>query len=196
MKRTYPALFFAIVFVATILIAKTSNHTPKGWHFNAKNTSEYEVGTDNSTFESGSSSAYIISSNTTGKEFGNLMQAISAKEYLGKRLQLTGWIKTENVTGRCQMWMRIDGKKQGEMLSFDNMGMRPITGTTDWKQYSIVLDVPENSRLINYGVLIVNTGKVWIDNFQLKEVDKSVRTTNMLKENTLPTSPVNLDFEE
>jgi len=38
-------------------------------------------------------------------------------------------------------------------------------------------------------------GKVWLDNFELKEVDKNVPVTNHTKESNLPSWPVNLDFE-
>ncbi len=196
MKKLVVILFVALVSITAFLIAQNNNRVPKGWHFGAMNTSLYETGIDNSTFESGHSSVYIKSNNTDTKEFGNIMQAINAENYLGKRLRLTGYIKSENVTGSCQMWMRIDGQSRGESLAFDNMQDRQIKGTTDWKQYSIVLDVPANSRIINYGALIVGTGKMWIDSFKIEEVNKSVPVTDISKINNLPSSPVNLDFEE
>jgi len=61
--------------------------------------------------------------------------------------------------------------------------------------YEIVLDIPENSTTINYGVLLGGNGKVWFDSFELKEVDKNVPVTNLKKESKLPSQPVNLDFE-
>ncbi len=79
------------------------------------------------------------------------MQSISAENYLDKRLRLSGFIKSKDVNGWSGMWMRIDGDN-GKQLGFDNMQTRPIKGTTDWKQYEIVLDVPANSKTINYGV--------------------------------------------
>lgn len=45
-------------------------------------------------------------------------------------------------------------------------------------------------------VLLSGQGKVWFDNFQLEEVDKSVQVTNLMKGNKLPNKPINLDFEE
>ncbi|NCQ12308.1 MAG: hypothetical protein GW809_09255 [Bacteroidetes bacterium] len=122
------------------------------------------------------------------------MQTISADNYLGKRLKLSGYIKTEDVEKSSGMWMRIDGFNQ-EQLGFDNMKGREIKGNSDWNKYEIVLDIPSNSMSINYGVLLAGNGKVWFDNFQIEEVDKSVETTNIIKENKLPNEPVNLDFE-
>jgi len=45
-------------------------------------------------------------------------------------------------------------------------------------------------------VLLGGDGKVLFDNFQIKEVDKSIPVTNRIKENKLPSKPINLDFEE
>ena len=195
MKKLFVILFTILTVVATIIIAKNNNEVPKGWFFRAVDASLYEVGTDNTTSESGKACAYVISHNSTESEFGNLMQAIDAKNYLGKRLQLTAYIKSINVS---RVWMRIDGKnpEYKQSLGFDNMGKRPITGTTDWKQYSIVLDVPDNSAAINYGFLIVGTGEFWVDNVKITEVNKTVPVTNIAFQYSLPSTPVNLNFEE
>ncbi len=91
--------------------------------------------------------------------------------------------------------MRVDGEG-GRQLGFDNMVNRAVKGTTDWKEYSIVLDVPENSKSINYGVLLGGDGEVWFDSFKLEEVGKDVPVTNLTKEPKLPAAPSNLGFEE
>ena len=91
--------------------------------------------------------------------------------------------------------MRIDGE-DNKPLEFDNMQDRGITGTTDWNKYKIVLDIPSNSKAINYGVLLGGLGKVWFDNLKIEEVDNSVPVTNPRKERKLPAEPINMDFEE
>jgi hypothetical protein len=45
---------------------------------------------------------------------------------------------------------------------------RPITGTTDWGKYEIVLNVPENSTGILYGILLAGTGEAWVNGMQLE----------------------------
>ena len=123
------------------------------------------------------------------------MQTIKAENYLGKRLRLSGYIKSEDVEGWSGMWMRIDGENYMQM-GFDNMRNRPIKGTSDWKKYEIVLDIPPDSKSINYGVLLNGDGKVWFDDFKLEEVDDNVPVTNIVSEKMIPDQPVNLDFEE
>lgn len=195
MKKLIVASFIIVIVITTFLIATDNNQIPNGWLPAGSNPSEYEISIDNSIFQNGKSCAYIKSKSPKENEFGTLMQTISAESYLGKRLQLSGYIKSENIKGWSGMWMRIDGENN-QQLGFDNMQDRAIRGTTAWKKYDIVLDIPLNSKSINYGILLGGEGKVWFDNFELKEVEKTIQVTNLMKENKLPVKPVNLDFEE
>ncbi|MFO7524372.1 MAG: hypothetical protein R6W68_02875 [Ignavibacteriaceae bacterium] len=195
MKKLMVVLFAIAAIVTTLLIANNNNQVPKGWFPAGSNPSEYEMNIDHSIFQSGQSSAYIKSKSPKENEFGTLMQTISAENYLGKRLRLSGYIKSEDIKGWSGIWMRIDGENN-QQLGFDNMLGREIKGTTDWKKYNVVLDIPSNSKTINFGVMLGGNGKVWFDNFNLEEVDKSVQVTNLMKENKLPNKPINLDFEQ
>jgi hypothetical protein len=192
MKKIMGSLFMIAIVFATLLLAQ--NKIPKGWFPAGSNPSEYEMGIDNTTFENGHACAYIKSKSPKENEFGTLMQSIEAKNYLGKRIQLSGYIKSQDVKGWSGMWMRIDGENN-QQLGFDNMVNRAIKGTTGWNKYEIVLDIPSTSKVINYGVLLDGKGKVWFDNFQLKEVGKNIPVTNLKKENKLPSQPINLNFE-
>ncbi|MBX4384424.1 hypothetical protein K4G98_28085, partial [Mycobacterium tuberculosis] len=69
------------------------------------------------------------------------------------------------------------------------MDNRPITGTNEWNHYTIVLDVPEESMSIHFGVLLIGKGKVWMDGFQLVEVSEHVPTTNLSFQESLPKEP-------
>ena len=194
MKKIIAALFVIAVLITVLIIANYNNKIPNGWFPAGSNPSEYEMGIDNSTFQNGEACAFIKSKSPKENQFGTLMQTISAEYYLGKRLMLSGYIKSEDVEGWSGMWMRIDGESN-QQVGFDNMFDRAIKGTTDWKKYQIVLDIPSNSKTINYGVLLNGDGEVWFDNFELKEVDKNVPLTSLKKENKIPSQPVNLDFE-
>jgi hypothetical protein len=104
-------------------------------------------------------------------------------EYVGKRVRLTGFVKAEQVTGSAGLWMRVDGPggyssgKPAQMLAFDNMQDRPITGTTDWGQYQVVLDVTSTAANLAFGILLAEVGHVWLDGVNLEVVDTTVPTT-------------------
>ena len=195
MKKIFAGLFVITFAVAAFLIAGGNDKIPNGWYPAGSNPSAYEMGVDNSSSQSGNACAFIKSKSPKQNEFGTLMQTFSAEDYLGKRLKLSGYVKTENVESWSCIWMRIDDKNN-QQVGFDNMMNRPIKGTTEWKEYSIVLDVPANSNTINFGLLLAGNGKIWADNFTLVEVDESVPVTSIKKENKFPTRPINMDFEE
>lgn len=67
-------------------------------------------------------------------------------------------MKTEKLMKWCA-WMRGDSAV-GDGLQFDNMEGHSIIGTTEWNQYSNVLDVPTESDFIFFGVLLIGEGKV------------------------------------
>jgi hypothetical protein len=131
---------------------------------------------------------------TTGKTIGSFksvsnkingfitaMQSNMVDKYLGKRIRMTGYVRTENVAEWAGLWMRVGIKGGDEALAFDNMRYgkkdRSIKGTTERTKYEIVLDVPQNSANIIYGVMLVGTGQIYFDSFILEVVDETVPTT-------------------
>ncbi len=191
-------LSLIVILITTLTFLSTNKVNAQsidGWFISGSKKESYNIGLDKSTFQSGGVSAYIESNadETKIKGFGTLMQTCSADNYLGKRVKMTAYIKTKGVINKAGMWMRVDSKEPRETLSFDNMSNRPIKGDTDWKKYEIILDVPENSDRLNFGVLINDIGKAWIDNISFEIVDKAKPTTTNAKR-TIPTKPMNLDF--
>ncbi len=195
MKKSLLIIPLFIAAITIIIFSKNSPEAPEGWFAAGNKPSEYDMGTDNSIYQNGTSSAFIKSKSPGSNEFGTLMQTISAENYVNKRMRLSGYIKSDNVKGWCGMWMRIDGSNH-EQLGFDNMGNRPVKGTTDWNQYEIVLDIPSGSETINYGVLLGGDGEIWFDNLKLEEVDKNVPVTSVKMRMNLSSEPVNMDFEK
>lgn len=168
----------------------------KGWMLSGTHPHNYEMGTDKKVFHQGQSAGYLQSKTAANEnEFATMMQMFKADQFKGKRLKLSSFIKAENVENYCGMWMRVDDSL-GDVLQFDNMSDRPITSTTDWNYYSIVLDVPESSGSVSFGILLAGKGKVWADEFHFSIVDVSTPTTNMDLSHTILEEPTNLSFED
>ena len=102
-------------------------------------------------------------------------QSLTATPYLGKRIRLTAYASSQNLS-RAGLWMSVDGSQKRR--PFDNMMNRPIRGTTDWQAYSIVLDVPEDATSIVIGGLMIGRGKLWLDDFALEAVGPDVALTD------------------
>lgn len=168
---------------------------PRGWYISGNNPDDYQIGLDRNVAHSGNASGSIKSKTSRPEGNVTLMQAFKGKDYCGKRLRLSGYVKTKGVEYFAGLWMRIDDK-QGQTLSFDNMEDRPIRKTTEWKQYDVVLDVPEETDNIAFGILLEGPGQVWVDDFQFEIVGEDVPTTDMkVIEAPIPETPTNLDFE-
>jgi hypothetical protein len=155
----------------------------EGWFQSGSKPDSYVIGLDDKVKYNGKQSYYMESIKNVSEGFGTLMNIEKLDKYIGKRVKLTGYIKTENIDKWAGMWMRVDGVVQGQTLGFDNMQNRPIKGTNDWTKYEIVLDVPISSTGIYYGVLIGGNGKVWLNEFSFEIVSNGVPTTNMNKGN-------------
>jgi transcriptional regulator with XRE-family HTH domain len=188
--------FLSVVLALTLFfMIKNESHAQSinGWFISGSKAKSYEIGLDKSVTKSGKKCAYIKSIEDDIKGFGTIMQSCDAKFYIGKRIKMTGFVKTEDVTNRSGMWLRVDSKFEKKYLSFDNMRDRPIKGDSDWTQYEIILNVPKESSTLNYGVLINGTGKVWFDRLSFEILGD---ITDQIPVSKIPEKPSNIDFEE
>lgn len=176
-------------------VKMTEKTNIKGWLLSGSHPHLYEMLTDPKVFHAGTRSGLLTSKTDVGEgQFGTMMQSFSADNWKGKRIKVSSFLKTEKAV-KCGVWCRVDNAS-GDMIQFDNMDNRSIHGTTNWNIYSVVLDIPNDSASIHFGVLLIGTGKVWADGFKFEEVDTTVPTTNILQQEYLPLEPVNLGFDE
>jgi len=145
---------------------------------------------DSGAGKDGKSALSIKSFRSSIDGFGTLMQSFLAEKYSGKRIRLTGYIKSKYVEGWAGLWLRVDKENSKQTLAFDNMQDRGITGTTDWKKYEVVLDVSSEASKIAFGVLLHGIGQVWFEKLKFEVVSKSVPVTGKYKEEP------NLNFEK
>lgn len=142
----------------------------------------YEIAADGEVVHGGAGSGRIAAKELEpGKNAAPLVQTISAEPFRGKRVRLSGWLRTRDVTsGWAGLWMRVDSAAKPN-IAFDNMPDRGPRGTTEWKQYEVVLDVAEEASDVFFGVILAGNGTVWADDLALEEVPKSVPLTAVPK---------------
>jgi hypothetical protein len=190
--------FLKSVLLVMVTLALFSFDVPTGWFNAGSKPQSYEMGIDKGAGQSGKNAATIKSKDAKIEGFGTLMQQCKPDQYLGKRVRMTGYVKSEKVESWAGLWLRVDQSGSQQSLSFDNMQGRPIKGTTAWKKYEIVLDVPANASLIAFGALLNGTGQIWFDTITFEIVDSKVPTTDITNSISSWTqnSPTNLDFEQ
>ena len=184
---------FSLLLVAGLFEPAFASATaPAGWFLAGSDPKSFQTSRDPAATHQGKKSA-ILESIRTPKGFGTLMQNFDAKDYRGKRLRLSAWVKSSNVKDWAGVWMRIDGSDM-KSLGFDNMQNRPIKGTKAWTHHDVVLDVPESAAQIAFGILLSGEGKVWISGVEFQAVDNSVPVTSL--SSGVSPEPRNLDFSQ
>ena|ERR1700674_2457959 len=181
----------AAVCAASVLAVNAD--VPRGWHLAGTKPAEYEVGVDTGQAYQGHASAFLRSKRPSVDGFGTLMQSITAEQYHGNEVRLSGLVKSEEVTRWAGLWMRVD--KGTDQLALDNMQNRPIKGTTGWQRYYVVLDVPKDATRIAFGILLDGPGEVWLNSTKFEIVGLDVPATSP-SERRLPDAPVNLEFKD
>lgn len=202
---TYKVVICAVGFSLLLAVSSAVQTSVPGWFIAGSNATAYSTGTSTESGQDGRSAAFlrgnVTTNDTSTNDFGTLMQMFSATKYEGQRVRFSASIRTENLKQSAGLWMRMDGVN-GKTLRFDNMMDRPIKGTTDWKRYEVVLDAPAGTRNIAIGVLMIDSGLLWMDNVKVETVPNSVPVTGLNQSdlNAINTrdnlEPKNLDFNK
>ena len=171
---------FKIIALLSITVILFSFDRPVGWLLSGTSPQKYDMGILPGEGYNGRTCATIKSHAGVkiGIEFGTLMQNISPEKYAGKRLRMTGYLKTANVDKWAALWLRVDGNADIKTASFDNMFERRIKGTTGWQQYELVMDVPYYATNIAFGSLLTGSGQIWFDDIVFEVVGKDVPVTD------------------
>ena len=94
--------------------------------------------------------------------FGSWSNTISER-FDGRRLTLSGYIKTEAVNnGYAGLWVRVDPD-----VSFANMSNNGVKGDSDWKKYELTVPYSGSAEQIVFGGMLIGEGQAWFDNFSI-----------------------------
>jgi len=186
---------FKSLFLLSVIFTLFAFDLPSGWIIAGSVPASYEMGIDKGSGQDGKNAGTIKSIEKSISGFGTLMQQCRPANFAGKKIKMTANVKSIQVADWAGLWLRVDQSGSTEPLSFDNMQDRPIKGTTDWKKYEIVLDVPSNASNIAFGALLSGTGQIWFDNITFTVVGDAEKATNLMKPRSIQEIPTNLDFE-
>jgi hypothetical protein len=165
------------------------------WHVNSTmpGNGTYRVVADNAVLHGGRVSARLESAENNTQSAGLITQAFPVGDYSGKRIRISAYIKADNIKARGALLGSVDERTQygKRTYSSDDMSDRPIQGTIDWTQQSIVLDVPPEATFITIGALLYGEGKMWVDDIKVEVVGPDVAVTGY----ATVRGPANLSFE-
>ena len=126
-------------------VAAKERELPKGWHTAGSKPERAIVwGWMNTAARiiAGRQPLFLLEKSIRG--FGTFMTNVPADSFRGKKIRLSGVMRSEHVEQWAGFWLRIDCKGEDRYTDetikgeFDNMSGRPVKGTTGWKAYEVV----------------------------------------------------------
>ncbi|MBK7190737.1 MAG: erythromycin esterase family protein [bacterium] len=173
--RLLLALFVIAAFTTTSAVAANEDlnlgfetgapgGTPRGW-FAGGDGYEAALVSDN---PHGGEQCLRLTAVSSPRAFGVATNGFPVADAAGHTVTFSGWIRTEGVSdGFAGLWWRVDGPDR-KSLAFDNMQDRPVTGDTEWTQYTITLPVAPEAVNINFGCLLPGKGTAWFDDLTVE----------------------------
>jgi len=182
-----------------------ANHIPivaPGWQIYGHTLDQFLIEIDDETHHSGRTSASIKSMVAVPRSSGMIAQAIKADDYRGKRVRLSGYVRTQDAMDVAWLYLKAE-----DPTSYAIDKSPRIMGTTEWTKHEIVLDIPNNAAHIAFGAGLQGAGQIWVDDFQIEIVSQNISLSarafyagyagpQELSSTAVQTEPFNLDFEK
>ncbi|MDR0769700.1 MAG: hypothetical protein LBE75_00660 [Burkholderiales bacterium] len=139
----------------------------ESWETSPKDAQAYAFAVDTEIFRTGKQSIRIRS--LAGERGGAIYQVLPAAALRGKTVELSGWLKTDEVAidGAVLTLRALGGAR---LLEYNVMRKAPVKGTTEWTRYSIALKLSKNVSDLEVGVALNSKGTVWADDLELNVV--------------------------
>lgn len=146
----------------------------QGWMDVSPEKNKYDMHITHEETSGDTMVGFIKSKETTTGGAGAMLRTIAVDKYRGKRVRMTAWAKTSSVRDT------VNGSGLWFLGIWEGAGVRDktiISGTTEWKKYSMVVDMSPYVYQVTYGVFLYGTGEIRFKKIALEIVDKSVQVT-------------------
>lgn len=170
---------------------ETGETVPDGWMIAGGAQTEYEVTVDHARVATGSASGRLRARVATPSGYGTLMQHVPAAALRGQRVRLRAQVAGDGVTGRGDLWIRV----QAAYSPADGPGLGgrgfPLAGSFDWQTHDVVFDVPAVADAIEVGIGLAGAGTLWLDAVALEPAPGAPVTARVRDTG----GPTNLHFD-
>jgi C-terminal processing protease CtpA/Prc len=140
--------------------AEPNGTLPGGWGGGPRDT----LFVDELMPRSGKRAARIERTAASAEAFSTMTKSLPVG-FSGNRIELRGYLRSEDVSEYFGFWLRLDGSAPN--LAFDSMQSRQIKGTTDWTEHVVSVPLRPGARTVVFGFLVSGTGGAWADDLQL-----------------------------
>jgi hypothetical protein len=188
-----------------------SLRVPKFWLLRGTAAASYQMLSDRRFAKSGEASVLIRAraKNLNPDLTGSVMQAALPGSLLGRRIEVSAFLRAEEVRERTvSIWLTaLD--QNNLLLAADNSAKQFPKITGEWTRVHFVIEVPWATAQVHFGATLAGPGAAWMDDLRLTPVDRTVvAVTNTALPRQLGqrvevanlegprTTAENLDFEE
>lgn len=114
---------------------------------------------------------------------------IEPYELRNKKISVSGFIKTEALNGNAgfSLGYTYPDSNNESFLEKDTTSIG-LSGNSQWKNYTVELNIPEKAQMVYVTVNYAGNGKAWFDDFKLNVSGRSVNAVAVAK----PLSKLNL----
>lgn len=139
---------------------------PTGWVFDSQDA-EHRISWSENSPRSGKKCVEVV------VEKGAKATWIAARHYHipvigGKKYRITGWVRGEEVEGRCGWYAHLGTPLKSIMIS-------PMAyagdGTFDWKCCTMEFTAPEEATQMSLGTVLRGTGRAWFDDVRVEVLE-------------------------
>jgi RNA polymerase sigma factor (sigma-70 family) len=135
------------------------------WHITSPFADQYSFADDAAEQRNGHATTCFRSKTALRGEWAMFehLELHPDPKFLGHRIRMTAWMKSTGVTGKSGLGMGSFGSWDKQIGSDGQRGHRPIVGSQDWQQYTAFVDVPMDTKSMDWEIIMNGRGKIWID---------------------------------
>ncbi len=113
----------------------------------------------------GRCAAKLIRDARAGATSFTLSQQLPAYQARGATVTLSGWLRTEDLSGMSGLWLRVEGGGRELATSHNLLSARP--GRTEWQPLEVEVHVAAGAERVIIGVMLAGRGSAWFDDLSL-----------------------------
>jgi hypothetical protein len=139
---------------------------PHGWYsYQHAGDTSYVFVLDDTVTHGGTRSLRI--DNVGPEPYGSVAQAVPGREFTGKTVRFSAWLKTRSADdGGATLF--IIAEFAGNIMAHNFMAGAEVKGSRDWARHSLTLAVPAQADRMRVGATLEGKGTVWLDDAEFE----------------------------
>jgi eukaryotic-like serine/threonine-protein kinase len=135
----------------------------QGWALSGEGRDSYALQLDPEQLRNGRPTLALVPLRDAGGRYAIWMRRVDARPYIGKRIRVSSFMKTEGATKRADFGARIQASDSAADGGGPGGHWYQLAATSDWTMREVVVDVTRAATRIEFGAGIAGPGRLWMD---------------------------------